>query len=135
MLLLRKIDCYGQLILAGLMVSSAIILLPGKCFLLGLYLLGCWQIVSAILNTHSFAQAGFTNRIYRYWAFCTTDLILLFFSFRSGLFAGFLITDLLFLVSLIGCFAIAGYYWWIYYRLIGFLFIRNELDGLTKSKH
>lgn len=135
MLVLRKIDCYGQLILAGIMVSSCFILLSNKGFLVGLLFLGGWQVTSAILNSHCFGQCGFINRIYCYWIFCAADLVLFLLSSWQGVFTGTVIIDIVFRVSLVAAFATAGYYWWIYSRLIAFLFIRSELDGLTKSKH
>jgi hypothetical protein len=135
MLVLRKLDYYGQLILAGIIVSSCFILLSNRGFLVGLLFLGSWQVTSAILNSHCFVQSGFTNKIFFYWIFCAAELVLFLLSSWQGLFIGNVGIDILFAVSLAGAFAVAGYYWWIYSRLIAFLFIRDELDGLTKSKH
>ena len=134
MLVLRKIDCYGQLILAGVMVFSSLGLLRGGVLLTGLFVLGWWQVVSAIFNTYSFVQCRFTHRIVRYWVFCFSDMALLFVSLwleRSGN----VLAVVLLIVSLIWAFGVAVYYWCIYHRLIHFIFLRNELDGLTKSKH
>lgn len=135
MLLLRKIDCYGQLLLVCGMVLSCFVLLSERGFLPGLFVLGCWQLLSAILNSYSFAQSGFTRRIFLYWTLCLTDLVLFFFSYWLPSFTGGGVAEILFVTSLTGAFAVAVYYWWIYYKLIGFIFLRNELDGLTKSKH
>ena len=135
MLLIRKIDCLGQVILTGIMIASVFFLLTGGGFLLGLFYLGCWQLLSAILNTYSFAHCGFTNRIFLYWMLCLIDLTLLFFSYWLEFLRGDVIGETIFMISLIGGFAIAVYYWWIYHKLIGFIFLRNELDGLTKSRH
>jgi hypothetical protein len=101
----------------------------------GLFLLGWWQVFSATLNTYSFAQCGFTQRIFCYWIFCLSDLVLFFFSIWLDISTSHGLAEILILTSLIGALVTAGYYWWIYYRLIGFIFLRNELDGLTKSKH
>lgn len=131
---LRKIDFNGQVILVCLMILS-IPFLYGGGFSIGLFLLGCWQVLSAIVNTYSFIQAGLNKRIYRYWAFCITELIMLFFSYKLGITGDSLIVSILLLITLIGAVATAAYYWWIYYKFIEFLSLRSELDGLTKSKH
>ena len=135
MLLLRKIDCYGQLAFAGVMIVSWFVLLNAGGFVVGLFFLGCWQVLSAIFNTHSFTQCGFTRRILLYWILCLTDLVMAYLSYWLELHTGHVVAGILFFTSVIVAFAIAGYYWWIYYKLIGFIFLRNELDGLTKSKH
>ena len=135
MLLLRKIDCYGQLVFANVVALSCFFWINDGVFLIGLFILGWWQVFSAILNTYCFAQCGFTQRIFHYWLFCLGDLFLFFFSSWLNQFTGYIVVDLLIITSLTGGVVLAGYYWWIYYRLIGFIFLRNELDGLTKSKH
>ena len=131
--LLRKIDCYGQLVFASLALS--IPFLFGDLFLAGLLLLGCWQLLSAIANTHSFIKSGLTKRIYRYWTFCIVDLIMLFMLIGIGISADEVTAGVLFFITLVSSVAIAAYYWWIYFKFIQFLSLRNELDGLTKSKH
>ena len=134
MLLLRKIDCYGQLILAVLFVLAVPLLFAGS-FLTGLFLMGCWQIISAIFNTYTFTQTGFEKRILLYWAFCAADLVLFYFSYWTQLFTNTVIAEVFFWVSIAGAVVIAAYYWRIYFKFIEFISLRNELDGLTKSKH
>ena len=134
MLLLRKIDCYGQLILVSCMILSIpFFLLFGVG--LGMLLLGGWQILSAMLNTYLFINTGYKKQIMRYWILCLTDLALLslFVFFENKLVQGHIMIILW--ISLGGAAFIAGYYLTIYYRLIGLISLRNELDGLTKSKH
>ena len=131
---LRKIDCYGQLTLVILIILS-IPFLYGAGFLIGIFILGCWQVLSAIANTSCFISAGLTKPIYRYWAFCISDLILLFGSYNLGMTGDSLVISLMLLITFAGAVAIAAYYWWIYFRFIEFLSLRSELDGLTKSKH
>ena len=131
---LRKIDCYGQLTLAILMILSTSLLF-GFGFFIGLFILGCWQVLSAIVNTYCFIRAGLNKRIYRYWAFCLTELLILFLSYNLGIAGDSLVVSILLLITLLGAVATAWYYWWIYYRFIEFLSLRSELDGLTKSKH
>jgi hypothetical protein len=131
---LRKIDCYGQLILASLILLLLPVLYSSE-FLIGLFLLGCWQLLSAIANTYSFIQVGLNKRIYRYWAFCICAILMLLFSYRVKISADGFTADMIFIITLLGAVAIAIYYCWVYFRFIQFLSLRNELDGLTKSKH
>ena len=134
MLRFRKIDCYGQLILASCMLLS----IPFLYFFgvgLGLILLVCWQIISALLNTYSFVDTGYKKPILFYWVFCIADLgsIALLLLFERHL-----TTDAVAVISWVTIGAagfIAGFYLIIYYRLIDLIALRNELDGLTKSKH
>ena len=133
---LRKIDCYGQLILVSLSVLSIPLFYGGSLFI-GLFFIGCWQLLSAILNTHSFIHNGFRRRIFYYWGFCIIDLLSLALSISSlkSVPGNDVIIKVLVGITLIGSIATAVYYWCIYYKFIEFLSLRNELDGLTKSKH
>ena len=134
MLLVRKIDCYGQLILISCMFLS----IPFFYFVgigIGLIFLAGWQLISALLNTPGFIDAGYKKPIILYWIICAADLgsILLLWQFESNL-----TPDCRMIVGWItigGAVFISGYYLRIYYRLIDLIFLRNELDGLTKSKH
>jgi hypothetical protein len=102
---------------------------------LGLLLLGCWQLISALLNTYFFIDSGYKKPIFLYWIFCIADLglISLLLLFENNLTSDQMMIILW--VTLGGAVFIAGYYLRIYYRLIEFISLRNELDGLTKSKH
>jgi len=134
MLHIRKIDCYGQLILATCMLLSIPIFhFPG--FALGLFLLGCWQLISALANTPVFIHTGYKKQILSYWTFCIADLSLIVLPFLlEKNFTGNLIMGT-FWIAIGAAVFIGGYYLRIYYRLIDLLSLRNELDGLTKSKH
>ena len=134
MLSLRKFDCYGQLIVASICISSMAIFL-GLGLLIGLFIIGCWQLISAALNTRSFIRGGFQKRISYYWLFLFADLSLLIISYSSIELVSEILTEILAGITLIGAVTIAVYYWKIYFKLIDFLSLRNELDGLTKSKH
>ena len=135
MLHLRKLDLYGQLILGTLAIFSVPVL-SGVSILIGLFGIGCWQIVSAGFNTNSFIRAGFKKRIFHYWTFCIADFILLFLSYSPfTLYRHNGIIDVLSGITLLGAIAIAIYYWRIYFKLIDLISLRDELDGLTKSKH
>ena len=134
MLLIRKIDCYGQLILATCMLLS-IPIFYFLGFALGLFILGCWQLISALANTPAFLHTGYRKQILIYWTFCITylSLIALFFLFENDLTDNLLLT--IFWMATGAASFITAYYLRIYYRLIDHLFLRNELEGLTKSKH
>ena len=131
---LRKIDCYGQLILAILMVLSVpTFLLP--LFLAGLFIMGFWQLISAISNTYAFIYSGYKKQILLYWKLCIADFALLF-SFRQvDKIYNPEHAQVTFWIAIAGAVAIAVYYWKIYFKLIEHIALRNELQGLIKSKH
>jgi len=130
---LRKIDCYGQLILAALMILSVpFLFLPG--FMAGLFILGCWQLISASLNTYCFIHSGYKRQISIYWMLCIGDIVLLFLSFWLDNFFSSDEIQIIIWISITGAVAISVYYWKIYFNLIEFILLKNELDGLLKSK-
>lgn len=131
---LRKIDYYGQLILGLLMLLSIPILLFYG-FLIGLFILGCWQLLSAVFNTKAFIYAGHKKQVLRYWIFCIVDLTILFLSGYFGKTFNTGIVQVFIWIAMSGSVIIVIYYLKIYNDLIQFLSLRNELDGLTKSKH
>jgi len=102
---------------------------------LGLFLLGCWQLISALLNTYSFINTGYKKQILLYWMFCMADLALiaLLFLFEKNLTEDVIMV--IFWIAIGAAVFVAVYYLRIYYRLIELISLRNELDGLTKSKH
>src|SRR6478735_229545 len=80
MLLMRKIDYYGQLILVTCMLLSIpIFYFVG--FGAGLFLSGCWQLISAIANTPAFIHSGYKKPVLLYWTLCIADLSLIALSF------------------------------------------------------
>ena len=134
MLLIKKIDCYGQLILiTGILLSIPFLYFVGGG--IGLIILGCWQLISALLNTYCFINTGYKKTIIIYWGLCIADLGLFFLAllFENTLSADYTIA--IFWITIGAAVFIAAYYLRIYYRLINLLSLRNELDGLTKSKH
>jgi len=134
MKIVRNIDYYGQLLLGFLMLLSVPVLLIYG-FLAGLFILGCWQLLSAVFNTKAFIYTGHNKQIWRYWSCCIVDLTLLLLPW---LFEKIFKTDfvqVLYWVSISGAVLIAIYYLKIYKDLIQFFSLRDELDGLTKSKH
>ena len=135
MKLIRKIDYYGQLILGSLMLLSVpVLLLYG--FLAGLFILGCWQLLSAVFNTKAFVHSGHSNQIWTYWSCSITDLAILFLSwYLERTFDAGNIRQVFYWIALSGAVLIAIYYLKIYKDLIQFFSLRDELDGLTKSKH
>jgi len=134
MLRIRNIDYYGQLIL----VTCTILSVPFFYFVgvgIGLFLLACWQLISALANTPAFIHTSYRKRILLYWTFFIADLLLiaLLFLLQNDLNENLIL--IVFWVTIGAALSIAIYYLRIYCRLIELLVLRNELDGLTKSKH
>jgi hypothetical protein len=102
---------------------------------IGLFLLGCWQLISALGNTPGFIHTGYKKQILVYWAFCIADLSLIAVLFLFENYLSKTPLTIVFWIAIGATVFIAGYYLRIYYRLIDLLSLRNELDGLTKSKH
>jgi TRAP-type uncharacterized transport system fused permease subunit len=133
MLWLKKTDYYGQLVLMLLMILSVPVLyLFG--FLSGLFLLGCWQLISAGFNTPCFIHSGFKKQITRYWICCAADLILIFLCWPLSRLFNSDDVQVVFWMGIAGAAATGFYYIIIYQRLIENQTLRNELSGFTKSK-
>lgn len=133
MLQIRKVDCYGQAILASLMILSVPLLFIYG-FLFGLLILGCWQLISAALNTVNFIREGYRSKILLYWKLCAADLLLLvLFWIATRLDIGN--AQIIFWTTITGSVVIVIYYWRIYFILLEHLLLNNELHGLIKSKH
>ena len=134
MLRIRNIDYYGQLILVTCtLLSVPFFYLVGVG--IGLFLIAGWQLISALANTPAFIHTGYKKPILLYWTFFIVNLSLVSLLF---LFENDLVKDLIlaiFWIAIGSAVSIAIYYLRIYYRLIELLSLRNELDGLTKSKH
>lgn len=131
---LRKTDYYGQLILGSLMILSVPVLLFYG-FLAGLFILGCWQLLSAVFNTKAFIHSGHSKQIWSYWSSCLMDLALLFLSWLFGKSLNTDYVQVFCWIAISGAVFVAIYYLKIYKNLIDFFSLRDELDGLTKSKH
>ena len=130
----RRIDYYGQLILGSLMLLSVPLLLFYG-FLAGLFILGCWQLLSAVFNTKAFIYTGHSKQAWCYWSCCIADLSLLFLSWHFEKTFRADIVQVFYWIVMSGAVIIAIYYLKIYKDLIQFFSLRDELDGLTKSKH
>ena len=134
MLIIKRIDYFGQLVLAALMLLS-IPILYFYGFLAGLFLLGCWQLLSAFFNTFSFLSLSQRKQIWWYWKLCIADLTILLTAWISEKKIDPDIIHFMSGTAILGAVFIAVYYLIIYYKLIELIFLRNELDGLTKTKH
>ena len=134
MLRIRNIDYYGQLIL----VTCTLLSVPFFYFIgvgISLFLLACWQLISALANTPAFIHTGNKKRILLYWTFFLADLLLIALLFLLENDLTEVLILVIFWIAIGTAVSIAIYYLRIYYGLINLLFLRNELDGLTKSKH
>ena len=134
MLLIRKIDYTGQLVL-GIMMLLSVPILYFYGFLAGLFIMGIWQLISALLNTNTFLNSIYKKKILRYWLYCFVDFGLLGLGYIWAKVVNRDDAPVIFCIAIFGAIGIAIYYLMIYSKLIGFLSIRDELDGLTKSKH
>jgi hypothetical protein len=134
MKIVRRIDYYGQLILGSLMLLSVPVLLFYG-FFSGLFILGCWQLLSAVFNTKAFVLTGHRKQIWSYWSCCIADLAILFLSWYFAKTFKLDNVQVFYWIALSGAVFIAIYYLKIYKDLIQFFSLRDELDGLTKSKH
>ena len=130
----RNIDYYGQLILGSMTMFSVPVLFYYG-FMAGLFIPGCWQLSSAIFNTKAFIYSRQSKQIGIYWSCCLVDLALLFLSSSSERFFNGDNVQVFYWVGISGAVFIAIYYLKIYKNLIHFFSLRDELDGLTKSKH
>ena len=129
---IRKFDLYGQLILASVMlISIPFLLLYG--FLLGLFFLGCWQLLSAALNTTTFNRSGYKQKIVTYWIWTAADLLALLFCFWSNKLFNSDLGQAGFAIVLGGSVIIAVYYLYIYQVLISQIEFKKELSGFLKS--
>lgn len=129
---IRKFDFYGQLILGSVMIISIpFLLLYG--FLLGLFFLGCWQIISAALNTTAFSRAGFKKKITTYWKWTAADLLVLLFYFWANKLFNSDLNQIIVTIGLGGSVTIAVYYLYIYHMLIDQIEFKKELAGFLKS--
>jgi hypothetical protein len=130
----RKIDYYGQLILGSfILLSIPVLLVYG--FLAGLFIPGCWQLLSAVFNTKAFIHTGHSKQIGRYWSCCLADTTILFLGWYFGKTFKIDNVQVFYWVAVSGAVFIAVYYLKIYNGLIQFFSLRDELDGLTRSKH
>ena len=134
MLFIRRIDYGGQWVLFGLMIVS-IPVLYFYGFLAGLFALGIWQLISAILNKNTFIHSVYRREIRIYWICCFIDLMFLVSAWFLSITVDAGDADWIYIVAIAGGFCIAVYYLLIYNNLIRSIALRNEVDGLTKSKH
>jgi hypothetical protein len=116
-----------------MLLSIPVLLFYG--FLAGLFILRCWQLLSAIYNTRAFVHTSHSKQIWTYWSCCIADftILLLSWHFEKTFTTGSV--QVFNWIALSGAVLIAIYYLKIYNDLIQFFLLRDELDGLTKSKH
>ena len=134
MLLLRKIDFYAQTVIGVLtIVSTPFLLYYG--FLAGLFLVGCWQLFSAALNSSTFLKNGMGKQICNYWKY--TGLILGSLFLCYPLSEIFKADDVQVLAGISICCAapVAVYYYMIYKKLVENLSFRKDVGRLIKSSH
>jgi hypothetical protein len=133
MILLRRIDYYGQCTLGVIMcLSIPVLIIYG--FLAGLFLIGCWQLISAAFNTHSFICYGLHKEISVYWKWTGLIMGILFLCIPLSYI--FNVDDLQVLcwIGVIASIPVAILYLSSYSKLITAMEARKEVSGLIKSK-
>ena len=134
MILLRRIDYILQLILA--IITLLFTLVGGPiAFMAGLFLIGCWQLLSAISNTNSFLRSGMTKEICNYWKCVGLVFVLLFLMYPLTLLFDSDDIQVIGGIAVIGSIPVSAYYYTIYRKLINHYKLREELGGLIKSNH
>lgn len=130
-MLLRKIDYYGQCILGILMVVSLPVLYIYG-FMAGLFLLGCWQLLSAAANTFSFLAQRHGRQICNYWRFTGIVMALLFLCIPLGRMFDPDDVQVLGGISILASIPLGVYYLKIYRGLIDHIHLRDELQGFIR---
>ena len=134
MKLLRKIDYYSQVILGIAMLLSIPVLLHYG-FLAGLFVMGCWQLLSAFFNTGSFLAVGMGKEICRYWKFTGLIFAALFLCFPLSYIFDPDDVQVLGAVGISAAVPLACYYIFIYKLMMNHYEIRQEIGTIIKSKH
>ena len=119
MKIFRNIDWICQLVIAG--ISFAALAINAGYTMYGEFILGSWQILSALVNTWSMHGSTFRKRIVIYWVLAIASLLMLV----SGV-------EVLMMISLIGSWGIAIYYCVIYKQFINHLAYREELSTVVR---
>lgn len=129
-----KIDYYLQYGLCILMfISIPVLLLYG--FMAGLFILGCWQLLSAALTTPCFLKTGQSRMIFTYWKWAALILGLLLLCIPLSILFDPDDLQVIGVIAVIGSIPVAFYYLLIYKRLIDHLSIKKEIGGIIKSNH
>jgi hypothetical protein len=133
MLTIRKIDWYGQVVLGALMGLSVPFFLAYG-FLLGLFFLGVWQLVSAGLNTVAFIGAGQMREIINYWRWAALDLGFMGLCISLPMIINRDDVQVFTLIGIICSIPIALFYIVIYRKLVRRFEMRKTLSSIIKSK-
>ena len=134
MILFRKIDYYAQVVL-GIMAGISIPLLMLYGFLAVLYVLGCWQLISAFANTTSFLDLGMAKQICRYWKCTGLVFASLFLCYPLSFFYNPDDVQVLAAIGISASVPLACYYLFVYKIMINHYEMRKELGSIIKSKH
>jgi len=115
---MRKIDYYGQVTLLVLIVLTALLFYFNKSFiflsLIGLFILGLWQIISALTVSFSHHLKIYKKHIRNYWMACISMLIIFSTVFLVAQFQDRSLINWLFGISTVGGLITAFYYLYLY---------------------
>lgn len=117
---LRKIDLVLQAVLMIFLLMMWLFESTRIFAMAGHILLGGWQVLSALGNTHAMSQGPFRQRIIIYWVASMLDLIV--FAIVPSVWAAAMAVGAL----------IAIYYWIIYRSFIAYLSHRKELSTVIR---
>jgi hypothetical protein len=120
MLIIRKIDLAGQAILGLISLLSLLTLSPYP-WLMGTFVLGVWQVLSALLNSFPMYSTTYRTRILLYWVLAVIAVSILFFQ-----------TDEAMIASMTISWCIAVYYWFVYKSFIDYVAFRKELSTIVR---
>ena len=133
MLTIRKID-FGFQVGLGLVMCLSVPVFFFYAFGAGLFVLGCWQLLSAVFNTNSFIHHELKKEIKKYWLWTGIDLGILFLCIPLSEWFDPDDVQVVFWTGTAGAVPIAVYYMIIYKRLLEKIKLRKELSAFTKSK-
>jgi hypothetical protein len=131
---LRQMDYVLQLIFSVITLSVSVVLYYFG-FLAGLFIIGCWQLLSAILNTSAFLNAGMGKEICNYWKFVGLVFVCFFLYYPLTIIFEPDDMQVIIGIGLVGAIPIAIYYLSIYSKLIRHFSMRDEVAGVIKSNH
>lgn len=133
---MRKLDYYGQVVLLTLIVLTALLFYFNKSFLflsmIGLFILGFWQIISALTVTFSHHLKIYNHFIRNYWVACISMLLIFAGVFVVARFQNNLLINWLFGISTTGGLITSFYYLYLYKRYF-LIAANNESDTVATS--
>jgi hypothetical protein len=128
---MRKVDYHGQVVLLALIVITALLYYFSKGFifltLIGLLILGIWQIISALTITYSQHSKMYSKYIRNYWMACISMLLIFSGVFIFARYNEASLSLWFIGISTVGGFITAFYYLYLYKKY--FLITAGSTSG------